>query len=130
VEDHVDTAEVLSRLLEMAGYDVRAVHDGSTALSVARAFRPHVVLTDIGLPIMNGHELARRIRNEPETADAYLVAFTSRRKSEVLSPPDTVRAEFDEYLEKPVNPDRIEEVLRHLLANVPAPVPKTSAAPG
>jgi len=76
VDDNLDAADSLAMLLGSLGHDVKAVHDGQAALAAVLVFRPHVVLLDIGLPIMDGYEVARRLRLNPELASIVLVALT------------------------------------------------------
>ena len=110
VDDNVDAAATLAMLLEASGHEVGIEHDPYRALEHARADRPAVCLLDIGLPGMDGIELARRLRAQPATRDALLVAITGygqdsdRRRA--------LDAGFDHYLVKPVDLD----VLRGLLA--------------
>jgi PAS domain S-box-containing protein len=101
VDDNVDAAEALVQLLRISGHDVLEAHDGETALKTAEAFRPDVVLLDIGLPRLSGHEVARRLREQPWGRTPLLVALTGwgqgedRRKSR--------EAGFDHHLVKPVD---------------------------
>jgi CheY-like chemotaxis protein len=110
VDDNRDVADSCALLLGMAGHDVRAVYDGPTALAEARSLRPDVVLLDLGLPGMDGYEIARRLRQQSDLRDVVLVALTGwgqeedRRRSR--------EAGFDQHLTKPVEP----EVLRQVLA--------------
>ncbi len=113
----MDAATSLARLLaRFHGQDVRVAHDGPAALHEAGAFRPEVVLLDIGMPGMDGFEVARRFREQAGTGQALLVALTGwgqesdRRRSR--------EAGFDHHLVKPVDP----EALRDLLAD-PKPAP-------
>jgi CheY-like chemotaxis protein len=76
VDDSQDGADTLARLLRMEGHDVRAAADGPSALAAAAAFRPDVVLLDIGLPRMDGYEVAAQLRQLPEVRSALLVALT------------------------------------------------------
>src|SRR5205823_1000103 len=76
VDDNVDAADSLALLLRLAGQEVRVAYDGPTAVLIARAFRPQVALLDIGMPGMDGYELARRLREQPDTARPVLVALT------------------------------------------------------
>ena len=77
VDDNVDAAKSLARLLaRLYGQEVRVAHDGPEALAVAEEFRPEVVLLDIGLPGMDGNEVARRLRERPEFDGTLLVALT------------------------------------------------------
>src|SRR5262249_1937510 len=76
VDDNEDSADSLGRLLRLKGNDIRTAHDGIEALEAAKAFRPDLVLLDIGLPKLNGYEVARRIRQHPWGRDMVLVALT------------------------------------------------------
>jgi PAS domain S-box-containing protein len=116
VDDNADAANSLARLLSrLYGQEVRVAHDGPSALEIAREFRPEVVLLDIGMPGMDGYEVARRLRERAEFGGTLLVALTGwgqdsdRRKSQ--------EAGFDRHLIKPVAP----EALRELLASVGGP---------
>ncbi len=82
VEDNPDAAESLVMILELLGHHVRVVHDGLAALEMARANAPDIMLVDIGLPGMNGYEVARAIRSEPELRSIVLVALTGYGRPE------------------------------------------------
>ena len=115
VDDNVDGAESLTMILDLFGHRTETAHDGPAALAAARTFRPEVVFLDIGLPGMDGYEVARRLRADPATADAVLVALTGWGSEE-----DKRRsrsAGFDRHLTKPVEAAVIEAVL----AELPAP---------
>ena len=111
VDDNRDSAMVLSKLLRYGGHDVQAVHSGSAALEAARAFTPDVVLLDIGLPDMDGLEVARRLRRDLGLTETLLVAVTGyghdedRRKSE--------DAGFNAHLVKPVDLGALNALLAH-----------------
>jgi CheY-like chemotaxis protein len=77
VEDNADAAESLTMLLELLGHRVRAAHDGVAALDAARANVPDVMLVDIGLPGIDGYEVARRVRRDPNLKQVVLVALTA-----------------------------------------------------
>jgi len=109
VDDNVDAAEMLATLLEMNGYAVRVEFDGASALAAALREPPTVALLDIGLPDMDGHELARRLRAQPATAGAVLVALTGYGQAE-----DQQRAQqagFDHHMVKPADLDRLLTLL-------------------
>ena len=109
VDDNEDAAEVLSQTLQHLGYTVRAAHDGPSALAALAFFQPDVALLDIGLPVMDGYELARRLRDLPELAGLRLVAITGYGQES-----DRERAQlagFDEHLTKPVSLDQLAAVL-------------------
>jgi CheY-like chemotaxis protein len=107
VDDNVDSAETLAEMLKLWGHEVRTAHDGQDALEAARAHRPDAVLLDVGLPIMDGYETARRLREEG--LGALLVAVTGFGAAE-----DRRRAKeagFDTHLTKPVSPETLRRVL-------------------
>lgn len=113
VDDNVDAAETMVMLLDLAGHDARPAFGGQEALDAARAFRPDVVFLDIGLPGMNGYEVARRLLADPATAATKLIALTGWgteedvRKSKI--------AGFHAHLTKPVDPDAVEAMLSRFL---------------
>ncbi len=101
VDDNVDSAHGLERLLRRRGYTVDVAHDGPAALASAVAFPPAVVLLDIGLPGMDGYEVARRLRTTGGCMDAVLVALTGYGQED-----DRMRARasgFDDHFVKPVD---------------------------
>ena len=105
VDDNRDSAEMMSLLLSMHGHTVRTAHDAESALKVAFAFAPQAALLDIGLPGINGYELARRLRDDHRTRGIRLVAVTGWGQDA-----DRARARaagFDAHLTKPAEPDRI-----------------------
>jgi two-component system CheB/CheR fusion protein len=112
VDDNVDAADALAHVMQLAGCTTRVVYDGASALEVAEELRPGVVLLDLGLPDVSGHEVARRLRAQPWATNLRLVAVTGwgqeddRRKSR--------DAGFDEHYTKPVDP----ELLLRLAAEV------------
>jgi CheY-like chemotaxis protein len=109
VDDHEDSAEMLSMLLSSKGHATRMALDGETALAVAAAFQPHVGLLDLSLPGISGYELAERLRAMPGLTHMRLVAVTGHGS-------DAHRAKaraagFDEHLLKPVDLQRVDAVL-------------------
>lgn len=115
VDDNVDAARSLARVLvRLYGQVVEVAHDGPSALAKAPAFRPEVILLDIGMPGMDGYEVARRLRSRPEFAQTRLVALTGwgqeadRQRSK--------DAGFDAHLVKPVDP---EDLWKTILSSRP-----------
>ena len=112
VDDNRDAAESLAILMELWGNDVHRAFDGTQALEVSATHRPDVIFLDIGLPGMDGYEVAARLRELPATARCVLVAVTGygqeedRRRSR--------RAGFDQHLVKPVAPEILQSLLRSL----------------
>jgi len=109
VEDNTDAAESMRMLLDSIGHHVTVVNDGNAAVAAARAFRPDVVLLDIGLPGMDGFEIASALRALPETSRAHLIAVSGygQEKDRALS----AQAGFDLHLVKPVDPGRLAEAI-------------------
>jgi signal transduction histidine kinase/DNA-binding response OmpR family regulator len=113
VDDNDDAAQATAVLLELAGHEVKAVADGIDALASAPVFAPHVVLLDIGLPGMNGYDVARALRALPETSASCLIALTGYGQ-----PTDRRRASeagFDHHLTKPADPDELLRVVQEWL---------------
>jgi len=111
VDDLAASAETLMTLLEMEGFEVKVAHEGQAALALAREFRPDVVLLDIGLPGMNGFEVAHGLRGQPESQHALLIALTGYGEAESRS--RSIRAGFDFHMVKPADVN----LLLTLLAN-------------
>lgn len=109
VDDNVDFVSTLKILLSTMGHDIRIAHDGVTAQSVAREFQPEFAFLDIGMPGMNGYDLARHLRQSPETANAILVAVTGwgQDKDRQLSK----SAGFNHHLVKPVELSQVMEII-------------------
>jgi PAS domain S-box-containing protein len=109
VDDNVDAAESLALLLRLQGQVVRVAHDGPSALATAQAFQPEMVFLDIGMPGMDGYEVAQHLRQQPGLEHVMLVALTGwgqeedRRRSR--------EAGFDKHLIKPVEPEVLHRVL-------------------
>jgi len=101
VDDLAASAETLKMLLEMEGFDVRIANEGPVALDIAREFRPDVVLLDIGLPGMNGFEVARGLRGQAESRDALLIALTGYGETESRN--RSIQAGFDFHMVKPAD---------------------------
>jgi signal transduction histidine kinase/ActR/RegA family two-component response regulator len=109
VDDNHDAADSLAAVLEFEGHEVRTAYGAREALRASRSFRPEVVFLDIGMPEMNGLDVARRLRQQDESRHAHLIAMTGwgqeadRRRAKA--------AGFDDHLVKPVTPEAVAEVL-------------------
>ena len=111
VDDNVDVAESCALLLRLKGQEVRVAHDGIKALEVARDFRPELVLLDIGMPGMDGYEVARQLRQQPGTQGALLVALTGYGQGEDRE--RSLAAGLDAHLVKPVAPEALDALLTY-----------------
>jgi PAS domain S-box-containing protein len=112
IDDNKDAAESMSMLFELWGHEVMCAYDGRAALEAAAKYRPDAVFLDIGLPGMDGYEIAERLRELPESAHTVLVAITGygqdedRRRSR--------EAGIDHHLVKPVAPETLQKLLESL----------------
>ena len=109
-DDNRDAADTMGMLLELGGHEVIIAHSGKQALELGRQHRPDVVILDIGMPDINGYDVARTARNEDWGISAYMIALTGWGQAE-----DKERARmagFDRHLTKPVDPDLVEEILK------------------
>ncbi len=109
VDDNRDGAETLSMILALAGYDTRVAHDGLEAIDAVAAFTPHILLLDIGLPGLNGHDVCRRVRAMPGGSELIIVALTGWGQDEDRS--RSHDAGFDHHLVKPVEPAALIKLL-------------------
>ena len=115
VDDNHDSARSLALMLRLMGNETQTAHDGLEALDVAEAFRPDLILLDIGMPKLNGYDTARQIRTRPWGKETILIALTGwgqdedRRRSQ--------EAGFDSHLTKPIDPVALESLLINLQSN-------------
>ena len=113
VDDNADAAQTLAELLQVIGYEARTAPDATVALQVLEEFQPQLALLDIGLPQVDGYELAGLIRQRPAGKDVRLVALTGYGQESDRA--RALAAQFDEHLVKPVGIDRLTEVLQRFL---------------
>jgi CheY-like chemotaxis protein len=109
VDDNRDAAVSLATLLRLQGHDVRIAHDGPSALGIASSFLPNLVFLDLGMPEMDGYEVARRMRQHPGLKNVVLAALTGWGQAEDRL--RTAAAGFDHHLVKPPDPKTLEGVL-------------------
>jgi len=127
VEDHADTAQSVSRLLRMAGHEVEVAPSGRAAMAAVRANPPDVVLLDLGLPDIDGWQVARQVQDEPAEKRPLLVAVSGRageddrRRSE--------QAGIDLHLVKPVDLRHLQQLLARFRQVIEEPKPAGWGAP-
>ncbi len=109
VDDNADAADSLALVLRLEGQEVCVAHDGTKALELAAAFRPEVVFLDLGMPGMDGYEVARRLRGQPGLEQVVLVALTGWGQDEDRR--RTREARFDHHLTKPADPEALRRLL-------------------
>jgi signal transduction histidine kinase len=110
VEDNPDAAATMRDFLELSGHEVELAASGTDGVQAARRFHPEVVLCDLGLPGMDGYEVAAELRRDPETASAKLIAVTGYGRDEDRR--RSKEAGFDLHLTKPVDPAQLRQLLR------------------
>lgn len=112
VDDNVDTVLSFSMLLKESGNEIRTAHDGPSAVKIAMEYIPDVVLLDIGLPGLNGYEVAKQIRNQPSLKNIVLVALTGYGQE-----PDrqaSMEAGFNHHLIKPARLEQVQKILANV----------------
>jgi CheY-like chemotaxis protein len=109
IDDSRDAAESMALLLKLRGHEVRTAHDGGEAIPAAEAFQPDVVFLDIGLPGMDGYEVARRMRRQQTGSKVLLVALTGYGQDEDRR--RSGEAGFDHHLVKPADPAAVDSIL-------------------
>jgi CheY-like chemotaxis protein len=116
-DDNVDAAETLSILLQMDGHEVRTADNGADAFDLAGTFRPHMAFVDIGMPQLNGYEVAQLVRQQPWGESIRLVALTGWGQDD--NKRQAQESGFDHHLTKPVDPNDLVALLQRLLADQP-----------
>lgn len=114
VDDNPDVADGIKLLLERGGHTAEAAYDGRSALKLIEEIRPQVVLVDIGMPNMNGYEVARTICRLPERQGMRLIAMTGWDHLDDKN--RAVQAGFDVHMTKPIEPEALTRVLSESLA--------------
>lgn len=112
VDDNVDAAQSLALLLQLSRHEVHTAHDGPTALEAASAFRPNVVLLDIGLPKLDGYAVARTLRQQPVHKHVVLVAMTGYGQDSDRQ--NSRAAGFDHHMVKPVDFGKVLQILANV----------------
>jgi CheY-like chemotaxis protein len=108
-DDGKNAADILAMFFEMEGHEVRAAYDGSAAVRIAEDFHPHLVVMDIGMPVMDGLEASRLIRSLPGGGDTVIVALSGHDGDEDKR--SCLAAGIDRHLAKPVLPDDLRRVI-------------------
>lgn len=116
VDDNQDTAQSMGELLEILGHQTKVAFDGPKAVELAIAFKPDLVLLDIGLPMVDGYEVARRMRLVESLQDATLIALTGYGRDE-----DREKAResgFDKHFTKPIDLNDLQKLLAQKIASM------------
>lgn len=115
IDDNQDFLEIMCELIEMLGYKIILATKGSEGISKAKEFHPDIIICDIGLPEMNGYEVAKSIRNDHELKDLFLIALSGYTSQKDIA--RSTEAGFNRHLAKPVDFDIIENILAEFNKN-------------
>lgn len=110
VDDNIDAAESFCTMLDLLGQQTAIAHDGGAALQTAEEFQPELIFLDIGLPVLTGTEVAKRLRQNPKLSGVYLVALSGYGTEQDRA--KSMAAGFDEHRTKPLDPDLLPQILR------------------
>ena len=117
VDDNHDSALSQAMMLSIMGHETRTAHDGESAVASAESFLPEVVLLDIGLPKLNGYEVAQRIREQPWGVSMFLIAVTGWGQEEDRQ--RSTEVGLNVHMVKPVEPAALEKLLQELAQGEP-----------
>lgn len=121
VDDYEDARDMFAEFLELSGYLVSVARNGAEALEVARRELPDAILMDLSLPVMDGWEASRRLKDDPRTHHVPIIALTGHALDH--SSDHARQAGCDAFLRKPVAPQDVEAKIREMIACAPAPAP-------
>ncbi len=110
VDDSRDSAEMLCEVLQAYGCSTCVAYDGPSALDAAQSFKPHLALIDINLPLMDGYEVAQRMRQNPELRQIRLIAVTGY--SEAAERRRSQQAGFNDHMVKPIDLKQLRDAIR------------------
>ncbi len=127
VDDNEDAALTIATLAEILGNQIQAAYDGGIAVKVAAEFKPDIALLDIGLPTLNGYEVAKAIREQPGGKQIYMIALTGWGQDEDKR--EAEAAGFDLHLVKPVNPIELMQLFNTLPGLKPGTDPDCKSGP-
>jgi CheY-like chemotaxis protein len=119
VDDNHDNADTLGKLVSLWGHESKVAYDALTALKTASSFQPHVVLSDIGMPGMDGYDLARQLRQRTDLPCPALIAISGY--ADEVHRQKSLEAGFESYLVKPANPQELRELLASIRDRLKAP---------
>jgi DNA-binding response OmpR family regulator len=128
VDDDIDTLKLVGLMLERKGYEIIAANTGKKALKLTQEKIPDLILLDIMMPEMDGYEVARRLREKPETANIPIIMFTA--KSQTEDKIQGLEAGADAYITKPTQPRELFAQVKAILKRAPKQPPPAQASPG
>ncbi|MEQ8156112.1 MAG: response regulator [Clostridiaceae bacterium] len=115
IDDNKDLTQITIDLLNLVGYDAMAASSGEEGIAKAKELKPKAILCDIGMPGMNGYEVAKYIRHDNELKDVCLIAMSGYSSQEYID--RAIEAGFDKHLSKPVNIEVLKMTLDEIFEN-------------
>lgn len=118
VDDDPDFVEAVKVIVEKAGYDVRVAYDGQEGIEAVHEKLPDLIVLDVMMPVMNGHEACAKLKGDPETAEIPIILLTAvadRVTTSTYTHRDMLESEADDYIPKPVEPNDLLELIKNWL---------------
>ncbi len=118
VDDDPDFVQAVQVIVESGGYDVRVAYDGKEGLEAVAEEKPDLIVLDVMMPVMNGHEACGQLKNDPETAKIPIILLTAvaeRVTTSTYSHRDMLESEAEDYMPKPVEPAELLELIKSWL---------------
>jgi CheY-like chemotaxis protein len=119
VDDDPDFVQAVQVIVESGGYDVRVAYDGKEGLEAVAEEKPDLIVLDVMMPVMNGHEACAELKSDPETAGIPIILLTAvaeRVTTSTYSHRDMLESEAEDYMPKPVEPKELLELIKSWLA--------------
>ncbi len=119
VDDDPDFVQAVQVIVESGGYDVRVAYDGKEGLEAVAEEKPDLIVLDVMMPVMNGHEACAELKSNPETAGIPIILLTAvaeRVTTSTYSHRDMLESEAEDYMPKPVEPKELLELIKSWLA--------------
>jgi len=119
VDDDPDFVQAVQVIVESGGYEVRVAYDGKEGLEAVAEEKPDLIVLDVMMPVMNGHEACAELKSDPETAGIPIILLTAvaeRVTTSTYSHRDMLESEAEDYMPKPVEPKELLELIKSWLA--------------
>lgn len=116
VDDDPDFVEAVKVIVEKAGYDVRVAYDGQEGIDAVKEKMPDLIVLDVMMPVMNGHEACAKLKGDKETAEIPIILLTAvadRVTTSTYTHRDMLESEADDYIPKPVEPNDLLELIKN-----------------
>jgi len=118
IDDDPDFVQAVQVIVESGGYEVRVAYDGKEGLEAVAEEKPDLIVLDVMMPVMNGHEACAKLKGDPETAEIPIILLTAvaeRVTTSTYSHRDMLESEAEDYMPKPVEPSELLELIKSWL---------------